>query len=76
MPQLNVYRQMNSIKNDKFAAMTLFFRTMHPLVSVYYHFDFFNKRLVRQTMVVWQVSLITLGLLACHLGKWENWYVF
>jgi hypothetical protein len=47
-------------------TVMLYARTQHPVISLYHHFDFFRKRLLRASFIIFQVSLITLILLASY----------
>lgn len=78
LPQLNSY---NGLKDSDYRVGTctvllLYFKALHPLYSLYFHFDFFNKRLLRLSFVIWQVCWITMFTLACFIKQTENDPIF
>jgi Zn-dependent membrane protease YugP len=53
-------------------ALTHYTKTMHPILNLWFKYDFFNKRLFRLTVVIWQVSWITIFCVACFLKSADN----
>ena len=56
--------------------MILYAKTMHPIWSLYFKYDFFCKRMFRLTIVIWQVSLITIFCIACFLNNVDKTPIF
>jgi hypothetical protein len=78
LPQLHSYEGLKDadFRVGTCTTLLLYFKALHPLYSLYFHFDFFNKRLLRLSFVIWQVCWITIFALACFLKNTENTPVF
>ena len=54
--------EANEFRSGSGVAFAIFHRTLHPLFSLFTHFDYRRKRLTRFAFVLGQISLITILL--------------
>lgn len=74
--EIEQYGKMNEFRSGSVGALKTFHRTLHPYFSLFTHFDYRLKRMMRFYLVLCQWCLITWILWFCYSTTFRDWVFF